>query len=40
MDINKRKIRDILRLLGAVVFFWVYIPHLIVYVFFLGGVKG
>lgn len=34
---NKRKIRDVLRLLGAVAFFWVYMPHLIVYV--LGGSK-
>ena len=36
MDTNdKRLIRDLLRLLGAVVFFWLYIPHLLVY-FCLG----
>ena len=29
---NKRKIRDILRLFGAVAFSWLYIPHLAVYV--------
>lgn len=34
---NKRKIRDGLRLLGAVVFSWLYILHLIVYV--IGGGK-
>lgn len=28
---NKRKIRDVLRLLGAIVFSWIYIPHLLVY---------
>ena len=34
---NKRKIRDGLRLLGAIVFSWLYIPHLLVYV--IGGSK-
>lgn len=34
---DKRKIRDILRLLGAVVFFWIYIPHLMVYILCGGG---
>ena len=34
---NKRKIRDSLRLLGAIVFSWLYIPHLLVYV--IGGKK-
>lgn len=29
---NKRKIRDGLRLLGAIVFAWLYIPHLLIYV--------
>ena len=29
---NKRKIRDNLRILGAIVFSWLYIPHLLVYV--------
>ena len=28
---SKRIIRDNLRLLGAIVFFWLYIPHLILY---------
>lgn len=32
---NKRKIRDCLRLLGAIVFSWLYIPHLIAYA--IGG---
>ena len=36
---NKRKIRDILRLLGAIVFSWLYIPHLFAYVIFLVGGK-
>lgn len=34
---NKRKIRDILRLCGAIIFFWLYIPHLVVYE--IGGAK-
>lgn len=32
---NKRKIRDTLRLLGAIVFSWLYMPHLAVYA--IGG---
>lgn len=28
--ISKRKIRDILRLVGALLLFWLYIPHLII----------
>ena len=28
---TKRKIRDISRLIGSLVFFWLYIPHLLVY---------
>ena len=28
---NKRKIFDLLRLSGALIFFWLYIPHLILY---------
>ena len=28
---NKRKIRDILRLLGAIIFSWLYIPHMVIY---------
>lgn len=34
---NKRKIRDSLRLMGAIVFGWLYIPHLLVYA--MGGGK-
>lgn len=29
---NKRKIRDNLRLIGAILFSWLYIPHMVVYV--------
>jgi hypothetical protein len=29
---QKRKIRDYIRLVGAVLFFWFYIPHIIIYV--------
>ncbi len=29
---NKRIIRDILRLFGALLFFWLYLPHLLVFV--------
>ena len=28
---GKRKIRDIFRLSGAIVFFWLYLPHLMIY---------
>lgn len=31
-DNQKRKIRDIMRLTGAMVFFWLYLPHLLLYV--------
>ena len=34
---DKRFIRDNLRMLGAVCFFWLYIPHVIVYLW--GGKK-
>lgn len=27
---DKKKIRDELRLIGAIIFFWIYIPHLLV----------
>ena len=27
---DKRKIRDILRLCGSIIFAWLYIPHLII----------
>lgn len=30
---NKRKIRDLLRLLLAILFSWLYVPHLILYLF-------
>lgn len=29
---NKREIRDRMRLIGAMAFFWLYIPHLLVYI--------
>ena len=32
---DKRKIRDSLRLVGALLFCWLYIPHFLMYV--LGG---
>lgn len=35
---NRRKIRDGLRLFSAIVFSWLYIPHLVVYA--LGGGKN
>ena len=28
---NKRKLRDFLRLTGSIVFFWLYIPHFLLY---------
>ncbi len=28
---DKRKIRDTLRFIGALLFFWLYIPHIIIY---------
>ena len=28
---DKRKIRDILRFIGALLFFWLYLPHIIIY---------
>lgn len=34
---NKRKIRDLLRLLSVILFFWLYVPHLVAYA--MGGVK-
>ena len=38
MNMNKRAIRDSLRLMGAILFFWLYIPHLICYII-LGRVR-
>lgn len=35
---DKRKIRDVLRLSGALLFSWLYIPHLIAF-FATGGSK-
>ena len=35
---DKRKFRDVLRLVGAVLFFWLYIPHFLVY-FCIGKAK-
>lgn len=31
---DKRKIRDTFRLLGAIVFCWIYIPHILLYIAF------
>ena len=28
---NKRIIRDIFRLLGAIIFSWLYVPHMVIY---------
>lgn len=28
---DKRKLRDILRLTGSIIFFWLYLPHLLLY---------
>lgn len=35
---DKRKIRDSLRLAGAMLFNWLYIPHLLVFMV-IGGAK-
>ena len=37
MMMNKRKIRDILRLICSICFSWLYIPHIIAFTW--GGVK-
>ena len=34
---DKRKIRDALRLAGALLFSWLYIPHLLVFMVIGGG---
>lgn len=34
---NKRKVRDILRLAESLFFFWLYIPHLLVFTMIGGG---
>ena len=31
MNMNKRKIRDILRLICSICFSWLYVPHIIAY---------
>lgn len=36
---NKRVIRDYLRLMGALIFFWLYLPHIVCYVCGCGGGK-
>ena len=36
---NKRKIRDCLRLFGAICFSWLYIPHFLVFLVIGGGKK-
>lgn len=30
---DKRKIRDILRMIASLLFFWLYIPHMLIYLF-------
>lgn len=37
---NKRKIRDSIRLVQSFLFFWLYIPHFILYYCFLDVVKS
>ncbi len=37
---NKREIRDGLRLMGAFLFSWLYLPHIAVYVLAGGVAKG
>lgn len=38
---NKRKIREILKLTWAILFIWLYIPHIILYFLYLDkGIKG
>lgn len=32
---NKKAIRDSMKMLSSILFFWVYIPHLVIYL--LGG---
>lgn len=34
---NKRKIVDSIRLAGAVLFSWVYVPHIVLFMFDRGG---
>ena len=36
---NKRKTRDWLRLAGALLFCWLYLPHILLYSFGIGCVK-
>ena len=36
---NQRIIRDLLRLAGALLFSWLYIPHYLVFLVIGGGVK-
>lgn len=35
--LNKRKVRDILRFIGAILLFWLYIPHVLIYLSARGG---
>ena len=35
---DKRKVRDSLRLIGSLLFSWLYIPHYLVFIL-IGGVK-
>lgn len=34
---NKRIVRDFLRLFGVFIFFWLYLPHLVVFMIQGGG---
>lgn len=33
---NKKKVRDYLRLITAMLWMWIYIPHICIYCFLVG----
>ena len=37
---NKKKVRDYLRLITAMLWTWIYIPHICIYYFFIGKSRG
>lgn len=37
---NKKKVRDYLRLITAMLWTWIYIPHICIYCFFIGKSRG
>ncbi len=37
---DKRKIRDVLKLVTSLLFFWLYLPHLVLYGFNCGGARS